>query len=371
MASSSYVQRSAILAERAKPCQEHPLDGNRGFAIGNQLKGPVSVCVGIVVIGRNEGERLAQCLESTLPVGCPIVYVDSGSSDGSVLIAGSFGVETIELDRARPFSAARARNEGFEQLFRNRLDIRFVQFLDADCTLFPGWIEAAARALSEEPRRSAVVGHLLERNADASVYNRLCAMEWRSASTGDLQNYGSLGGISMMRAAVFRELGGFRPDVIAGEDSEFSVRMQLAGYKVTKIDCPMAIHDANLRSFGQWWRRAVRAGHAIGQRFDIHGRSAIRDCVRERNSTLFWGIGLPLVSLLTGFSSGGAGFILLAAYPVLGIRVWRHRRRGGDGSGEAALYATFILIGKFANAVGLMRFFLNKLAGRYEIIEYK
>jgi len=115
----------------------------------------------------------------------------------------------------------------------------------------------------------------------------------------------------------------------------------------------------------------VRAGHAIGQRSDLHGRSAVRDCMRERYSTLFWGIGLPLVVLLAAFPTGGASLVLLAGYPLLGARVWRFRRGMGDSPGDAALYATFILIAKFANAAGLLRFFLNKSAGRYEIIEYK
>lgn len=338
--------------------------------MGYSLSGPSSVDVGVVVIGRNEGERLVQCLESALHVGCPVVYVDSGSSDDSVAIARSLGADIIELDRARPFSAARARNEGFERLFGKCPGIRFVQFLDGDCTLLPGWVEAAVRALSAESKRSAVIGHLRERNADASVYNRLCAMEWRSAP-GDLRNYGYLGGISMMRAEVFRDLGGFRTDVIAGEDSELGVRMGLAGYKITKIDFPMATHDAGMTSFRQWWRRAVRAGHAIGQRYDINGKSAVRDCARERNSTIFWGIGLPLIVLSTAFPTHGASFLLLAVYSVLGIRVWRYRRSMGDRSGDAVLYATFILIAKFANAVGLVKFFFNKVARNYQIIEYK
>ena len=326
--------------------------------------------VGIVVIGRNEGERLVQCLESVLHLGLPVVYVDSGSADDSAAIARSLGANVIELDRTRPFSAARSRNEGFERLSGRDPDIRFVQFLDGDCTLLPGWIEAAVRAFSEQPKRSAVIGHLLERNADASVYNRLCAMEWRSAP-GDLRNYGDLGGISMMRGEVFRALGGFRTDVIAGEDSELGVRMGLAGHKVTKIDFPMATHDADMRSFRQWWRRAVRAGHAIGQRYSINGRSAVRDCARERNSTLFWGIGLPLIVLATALPTHGASCLLLAGYPVLGVRVWRYRRSVGDGFADAALYATFMLIAKFANAAGLVKFFVNKLARNYEIIEYK
>lgn len=323
-----------------------------------------------MVIGRNEGERLVQCLETVVRSGVPAVYVDSASSDGSVAAAASFGLPAIELDRSRPMSAARARNAGFEHLTSLHPELRFVQFLDGDCTLLQGWIEAGARALAENARRSAVIGDLIERDAAGSVYNRLCALEWRIAP-GDLVNYGVLGGISMMRADVFRKLEGFRPDVIAGEDSELAVRMQLAGFLITKIDVPMATHDANMRSFRQWWRRAVRAGHAIGQRADLHGGSAVRDCIRERRSTLFWGLGLPLAIAAALLPTGGASLWLLAGYPLLWLRIWLRRLRIGSGGMDAVLYATFVLLGKFANAVGLLRFFANRLAGRYEIIEYK
>jgi GT2 family glycosyltransferase len=233
--------------------------------------------------------------------------------------------------------------------------MRYVQFLDGDCTLFAGWLDAAARALAADPRRAAVTGELLERDPDGNAYSRLCAMEWRS-TPGEVR---ALGGIAMMRADVFRALGGYRPEVIAGEDSELGVRMALAGYKVTRIAGLMATHDAGITRFGQWWRRAVRGGHAIGQRSYLNGGSALRDCVRERNSVLFWGIGLPLLAL----SAVPGSLLLLCAYAALWLRVWR--RRG------SALYATFALIGKFANALGLARFYLNKLAGRYALIEYK
>jgi len=326
--------------------------------------------IGVVVIGRNEGPRLRRCLESALRTARPIVYVDSGSGDGSVALAAALGVETLELERSRPFSAARARNEGFERLLAKFPGIGCVQFLDADCTLFAGWLEAAAQALAADARRAAVIGELMEREPGAGVYSRLCALEWRSAP-GDPCNPASLVGIAMMRADVFRALGGFRPQLIAGEDPELGIRMALAGYKVTRIACPMATHEAGITRFAQWWRRAVRAGHAIGQRCDLHGRSAVRDCVRERSSTVFWAMVLPLIVACSAPATRGASLLLLAAYAVLWFRVWRRRRGAGDSAADAVLYATFVLIAKFAHAVGLARFFFNKRAGRYEIIEYK
>ncbi len=325
---------------------------------------------GIVIIGRNEGDRLKACFESIANIDCNKIYVDSGSTDKSIAVAKAFAIETVELEPNRPFSAARARNEGFERLFELNPNTEFVQFIDGDCTLLPGWLETATEALQTFPERAAVIGHLVERNIDVSTYNRLCALEWRS-SPGDLTDYGALGGISMMRAEVFRNLGGFNPDVIAGEDSELGVRMGLAGYKVTKLDHPMATHDANITQFGQWWKRAVRAGHAIGQRSFLNGNTAQKDCVRERNSTLFWGLGIPVTIMLGLLPTQGYSLLLIGAYVLLAYRVIRYRMQQGDSFDDAWLYTKYLLLTKFANALGLIKFYLNKLTERYEIIEYK
>ena len=69
--------------------------------------------IGIVVIGRNEGGRLIRCLTS-LKENKQLVYVDSGSTDSSVIEARRRGAEVVELNMEIPFTAARARNEGFE-----------------------------------------------------------------------------------------------------------------------------------------------------------------------------------------------------------------------------------------------------------------
>jgi glycosyltransferase involved in cell wall biosynthesis len=327
--------------------------------------------IGIVVIGRNEGERLCECLKSINDgTSCPVIYVDSGSIDTSVAVARSFGAEVLELDSRQPFSAARARNEGYARLIELHPSVQFIQFVDGDCTLMTGWLDAARSALVMDSKRAAVIGHLQERNREATPYNRLCALEWHSPP-GDLTNFGSFGGLSMIRVDVLRKLGGFNPNVIAGEDSEFGVRMGLAGYKVTKIDQPMATHDANITTFMQWWIRAVRAGHAIGQRSQLNGKTVLRDCVRERTSTLLWGIGLPLTVLVTLIPSNGLSVLLLGGYLTLYYRVRRYRRGQGDSHRDASLYAKFLLLAKFANGVGLIKFYLNSTVHRYEIIEYK
>jgi len=326
--------------------------------------------LGFVVIGRNEAARLPDCFQAAAMSGAMLVYVDSGSRDASVAIARAHGAELVELDPVRPFTAARARNEGFEHALARRPGLEYVQFVDGDCALMPGWVEAAVAAMDAEPRRAVVIGHLRERDPGRGVYKRLCALEWQSPA-GDVSNFGSLGGIMLVRVAPFRALGGFNPVMIAGEDSEFGVRAAAAGCVVTKLDVPMATHEADIHRFAQWWRRSVRSGHAIGQRSSMNGDGPMRDCMRERRSTLFWGIGVPLAAVVAAVPTHGLSLLLLLGYIVLGWRVFRYRRSRGDAPDDARLYAAFNVLGKFAEAIGLLKFFWNRATGSFRIIEYK
>jgi GT2 family glycosyltransferase len=324
----------------------------------------------VVVIGRNEGPRLPDCLRSVKAARAPVIYVDSGSRDRSVAIAKEHGVRVLELDPARPFSAARARNEGFELARSMFPHLECVQFLDGDCMLDAAWLSRGRTALEEDPTRAVVIGHLREQGPEQGRYKRLCALEWKSAA-GDIVKFGNLGGIMLVRVWMFSAVRGFNPEVIAGEDSELGVRLHAAGFKLTKLDAPMASHEADIRRFGQWWRRAVRSGHAIGQRSALHGRSPSRDCVRERRSTLCWGVALPVLTLLLAWPTHGLSLLLLAAYGALAWRVFRFRRLHGDEPADARLYATFNVIGKFAEAVGLLKYAVSRAAGQFRIIEYK
>ena len=54
--------------------------------------------IGVVVIGRNEGERLKRCLNSIQSQHSgPVVYVDSGSTDGSADYARSVGCKEVVM----------------------------------------------------------------------------------------------------------------------------------------------------------------------------------------------------------------------------------------------------------------------------------
>ena len=235
--------------------------------------------VGLVAIGRNEGERLRVCLESARDQCDALVYVDSGSVDGSVEMARTLGATIVQLDPELPFTAARARNAGFEALLRLHPDTAFVQFVDGDCELEPGWIEAASRCLSTQDW-VVVCGRRRERHPDLTIYNRLCDMEW-DTSIGEAT---ACGGDALMRVTAFREVGGFSDDMIAGEEPELCARLVAAGGRILRVDASMTLHDADMSSFSQWWTRAVRAGHANAEGAARHPGAA----PLKRPLSLFW-----------------------------------------------------------------------------------
>lgn len=326
--------------------------------------------IGCVVIGRNEGDRLGAALGSVREAGLRCVYADSASSDGSVAIARSLADLIVELDPALPMSAARGRNEGFAALTRHSPDIAYVLFLDGDCILSRAFPAAAAAVMDARPEVAIVVGTLVEKAVGHNIYTRLAALEWLSGA-GDMTDFGNLGGIMLVRAVDFRSVGGFDPQMIAGEDSELGVRQALAGRVVTKIDQPMAEHDACITSFDQWWKRSVRAGHALAQRYMKHGRSAVHDCRREFARTLFWGLAVPLAAIVPTWWTGGLSLLLLLGYPLSFAKVTLADLRRGIGLADALLDARFSLYHKAANMIGLATYFWRRATGRIRIIEYK
>jgi len=326
--------------------------------------------IAAVVIGRNEGQRLKLSLCSVQNAGLPVVYVDSGSTDGSLALAAELALPVVALDPARPFSAARARNEGLTEAIRRWPGKELILFLDGDCVLdsdFPG----AAEAIFEQHSNSALVtGQLSERHPERSVYNKLCAIEWRSAA-GPIVNMNALGGIMVVRASAFTAVGGFDEDAIAGEEPDLGVRLALAGYSMIKIDVPMAMHDANILTFRQWWKRAVRSGHALSHRYAQHGKTAFRDGRRELLSALFWAFAVPAATLILCWPTHGLSLLLLGGYVVLGWRVYEHYLRAGFSTSDAWLASRFIIYGKFAQVVGIVRYWRARRRGRFEIIEHK
>jgi GT2 family glycosyltransferase len=320
--------------------------------------------IGAVVIGRNEGQRLINCLASMQDEAARLVYVDSGSTDGSVDAARAAGAEVVLLDTSEPFTAARARNAGFAALMARPAPPDYVQFVDGDCTLEPGWLTHAAKALDETPDIAILTGWRAEIHPDASVYNAMCDFEWHRPA-GDID---ACGGDMMVRRVVFQALGGFNPRVIAAEDDEFCVRVRKAGHRVHRLPIPMTHHDANMTRLAQWWRRAIRSGHGFAQVGDLHPEHF----VAERRRVWLYGAVLPFLGLIGAVLSWPLLALVLAVYGLSYLRTVQGLQKAGLPGVTARRHAVLLSLSKFPNLVGAMRYWKRKRRGwDMEIIEYK
>jgi hypothetical protein len=294
-----------------------------------------------------------------------VVYVDSGSTDGSVELARSLGVHVVDLDLSIPFTAARARNEGFRCLMEVAPALDYVQFVDGDCEVVGGWLETAASFLDAHSEVAVVCGRRRERFPERSVYNLLCDIEW-DTPIGEAR---ACGGDAMMRVAAFQQARGYRDDLIAGEEPELCLRLRLTGWKVWRLRAEMTLHDAALLRFGQWWTRSVRGGHAFAQSAYLHGHMPERPGVRETASAVLWSAGVPLAVLLTSLAMGGVGLLLLAVYPLQVARlIWK----GSHGLQTNWWRAVFLVLGKYPETLGMFKFFHRAAVSKdFRIIEYK
>ena len=332
---------------------------------------PRSVDIGVVVIGRNEGERLRRCLTAQGIAGLTTVYVDSGSTDGSLALAESLGVYTIALDPDLPFTAARGRNAGIAFLSENFPSLEYVQLLDGDTEIDQDFITFASHEMDSGTTIGAVFGRLRERSPHTSKYNRLCDMEWNH----ELGESDAFSGNVLLRVVTWKDAGGYDERLIAGEDPELSLRVRNKGWKIRSIDAQMGMHDADMHTFSQWWTRTTRTGHAFAQGADMHRGSG--HYKKEVRSIGFWAGAVPTIiglSAVLGFKKRFAWLGLGSAliYPLQWWRVRGHRLAVGDNIEDAQLYARHVMIGKFAELIGVSQYQINKSRGTSRgLVEYR
>lgn len=264
----------------------------------------------VVVIGRNEGQRLARCLESIQAIrrltgSIELIYVDSGSTDGSPQLAESFGAKAIVLRTDHP-TAALGRETGW----RNASS-EFVLFLDGDTVLHPDFPVRALDAITSDPMIAAVWGHLREIHPEHSLYNRVLDLDW----IFPLGEISLCGGNVLMRRRALEVSGGYDTSLIAGEEPEMCCRIRAHGYRIFHVDIPMVGHDLAMTRFQQYWKRSLRTGHAYAEVSRLYRGTENAFWEKERVSNLvrgaFWTLS-PWIALL-------ASLFFLSAIP---IAVW-------------------------------------------------
>ncbi len=277
--------------------------------------------VSVIVIGRNEGDRLARCLESVRAMDFPpdqmeVFYVDSDSCDESVRRAQDLGAETLLLPPGPP-TAARGRNAGY-RLARGA----FLFFLDGDTIVAPQFLSHALAFLEIHPETAVYYGHRREVHPERSVYNRVFDLDWLSPCGASPY----CGGDAVMRKAVLDQVGPYRDDLIAGEEPELCTRIRAAGHAIWHADELMTLHDLAITRFGAYWRRCYRGGHAYAEVAERTGGALFK---RESTKNHAQAIGYLLAPLVLTLILGWTGVALIAGLALLIVfrTAWRARWR--------------------------------------------
>lgn len=253
-------------------------------------------------------------------------------------------------------------------------DLEFVQMVDGDCEVQPQWLVAALAALRAETDLALVFGRRRERHPERSIYNALCDDEW-NAPIGESPG---CGGDVCFRVEALREVNFYNPAMIAGEDTELSMRLRKSGWRLRRIDAEMTLHDAAMTRFGQWWRRARRSGHAYGEMAFLHPDARDPNWPRTVLSIIAWGGVMPallLVAILLALANPLfwlVAVILLMPWPLRMAQLAARQRRRGLSLKVAAASGILLMIGKLPQFMGLVGYHFNRVSGRASrLIEYK
>lgn len=297
-----------------------------------------------------------------------IVYVDSGSTDNSVAFARELGCQVVELDMSIPFTAARARNAGYQALLDVEPDLEFIQFLDGDCELQKGWLEQAMALFAEQPTIGICSGRRVERHPEQSIYNQLMDIEWNTP-TGEVA---AVLGDMCVRVTALQAVDGFDAGIIAAEDDDFCLRAAAAGYGIYRIDAVMSYHDANIMHLSQWYKRSKRGGHGYANINRLHGAAPPYYFRRQIVSVCVWGAAVPALFVIALFTLPLLAAIIFLLYSAAVLKTGFKMVLNGLPANIAFSYAALIYTGKVAEFAGICEYWKNSILSRQHVlIEYK
>lgn len=279
--------------------------------------------VSVVMLTLDQRDTTLRALESLMPQAGPDVRVllwDNGSTDGTTeAVLARYPAVTVHHHPTN-LGVASGRNAG-AKLATGLFDPEYFLFLDNDMVFQPGFIAAHLELLESDPGIGQTQAKLLYLDEPQRINDGGgCRIKFwlgvtdpvgfkeidrgQCEQVADCQTCG--GGAMMVRAALFRELGGFDPmfDPFGPEDLDFSLRLQKLGYRAVYTPRAVAYHAVN---------------HTYGGGYTaVYAKSKARHWVRflKRHGT-------PLQQ---------AGFYMVGA-PLIAMRmIFRELRRGNPAA---------------------------------------
>jgi len=213
----------------------------------------------VVVIGRNEEARIAECLRSVITAAAQvgvaeIVMVDSASDDRTVEIARSCGVRVVSLKSDSNVSASAGRFVGFH---KTQGDL--VMFVDGDTVINREWFSSAIPYFAED-HIAGVMGDLNDLDAQGMELPYVGPRNEKATSCPWFR------GIGMYRRSAMNEVGTFNPYLKEEEEAELAFRLTRQGWQLLSVPEKMGSHLRGTSPLGYLLRRFNHRGFMlIGQ----------------------------------------------------------------------------------------------------------
>ena len=291
---------------------------NAGITRSNMDK-TILPTLAVVVIARNEEENIGASLEAALAAVCgqdcsEVVLVDSNSSDRTVEIAQRYPISILRYRAERPTAAA-GRRIGFAHVRAN-----YVQFIDGDCCIEPGFIAAALQEFASHPDVAVVYG--ARRNITPGQVSESAPIV-----------HGSLGGNALYRASALAQVDSFNPHIIGEEEGELLGRLQAAGFRAVSIRHLMITHYTEaLQTVEGFMQRHHRGlGQGSGQVLRLSIKQGLfwyhaRRLNRYLMTLMFILLGLILVVASLLARTPAPIFLWLSTALVAFVLLWAKRR---------------------------------------------
>ena len=210
----------------------------------------------VVVIGRNEEARIAQCLRSVMAAaaqvgGAEIVMVDSASGDRTIEIARSCGVRVLSLNSDWEISASAGRFVGF-----HKTQGELVMFVDGDTVIDREWFRVAMPYFNQADV-AGVMGHLNDLDAHGKELPYVGRRNARVIFSPWFR------GIGMYRRAAMDEAGTFNPYLKEEEEAELAFRLTRQGWRLLNVPYKMGNHLRGTSPFDYLLRRLNHGGFVL------------------------------------------------------------------------------------------------------------
>lgn len=224
--------------------------------------------VSIVVIGFNEAKNLYKTFQAIASMNYPqdkleIIYVDSGSTDGSVELSRQY-VDKFFVEAIHP-TPARNRNRG---LIEAKYDI--VHFVDGDVIIDKEYLRNAVSLFIEKDVH-AVVGQLDEQRPN--VYNKMASLS--NALLKEGYTHLTATGATYLKSALL-SINGYDERISRGEEIEIGGRFNKAGFKVWCTNNKMGSHNFDITNLWQYVKR-----------YEANARSSVRIALMRGDSKYF------------------------------------------------------------------------------------